>query len=102
MWGGPENVRVVNLITQEGGYDHGSRPGKATVKHVSDSLKALAKMVKKEGFTSIALPRVATGVGGLDWEDVWPVIEQRLGELDIPVFVYTKYNPGKQAKEPGL
>ena len=45
MWGGPENVRIVNLITQEGGYGQGNRPGKATPKFVSDSLKALAKLV---------------------------------------------------------
>ena len=29
MWGGPRSVRVVNLITREGGYGHGAshRPG---------------------------------------------------------------------------
>ncbi|MEE4660307.1 MAG: macro domain-containing protein, partial [Halieaceae bacterium] len=92
MWGGAGNVRVVNLITQEGGHDHGSRPGKATTKAVNDSLKALVKMVSDEGFTSLAIPRLATGVGGLDWEDVRPLVEQRLGELDIPVYVYTEYH----------
>ena len=25
MWGGPGGVRIVNVITQEGGYDHGAR-----------------------------------------------------------------------------
>ena len=47
LWGGADNVRVVNLITQEGGYDHGSRPGNATVKSVNDCLKSLVKLVKK-------------------------------------------------------
>ena len=42
-WGGAEKVRNINLITQEGGYDHGSRPGKATIKSVSDCLKSLVK-----------------------------------------------------------
>jgi len=102
MWGGAGNVRIVNLLTQEGGHDHGSRPGKATTKAVSDSLRALARMVDKEGFTSLALPRLATGVGGLDWSDVQPLVEQRLGGLDIPVFVYTTYAAGEQAEEPGL
>jgi O-acetyl-ADP-ribose deacetylase (regulator of RNase III) len=102
MWGGAGNVRIVNLLTQEGGHDHGSRPGKATTKAVNDSLRALARMVDKEGFTSLALPRLATGVGGLDWSDVQPLVEQRLGGLDIPVFVYTTYAAGEQAEEPGL
>ena len=102
MWGGTGDTRVVNLITQEGGYLHGSKPGKATPKHVGDSLKALAKMVSKEKFTSLALPRLATGVGGLDWEEVKPVIERRLSGLEIPVFVYIKYHKGQAAQEPGL
>ena len=48
-------------------------------------------MALKESFTSIALPRLATGVGGLEWSDVQPVIEDRLGALGIPVFVYNVY-----------
>lgn len=102
LWGGAGNVRIVNLITQEGGYDHGSRPGKATLKSVNDCLKSLVKIVKKEKLTSIALPRLATGVGGLDWTNVEPVIRQRLDELDVPVFVYVEYHEGQKAKEPAV
>ena len=51
---------------------------------------------------SIALPRVATGVGGLDWDEVRPLIEQRLDGLEIPIYVYAKYVPSQQAEEPGL
>jgi len=100
MWGGPQGVRVVNLITQEGGYGHGSRPGKATLKYVRSSLKELTKIIKKEGFTSVALPKLATGVGGLEWDEVLPVIETVLGELDIPVYIYSEYHANVQAKEP--
>lgn len=99
MWGGPQNVRVVNLLTQDGGEGHAAKPGKATVSNVNRSLRALAKMVPREGFESIALPRLATGVGGLDWKDVWPLMQRSLGELEIPVYVYTKYVPGQEAKE---
>ncbi len=102
MWGGPGGVRVVNLITQEGGYGHGARPGPASVKHVRDSLRALVKMAEAEGFTSVALPRVATGVGGLEWSEVWPVVAERLGSLAIPVYVYAEYHAGQPADEPGL
>ena len=102
MWGGADGVRIVNLLTQEGGYGHGARPGKATLKHVSDALRALAKMAASESFTSIALPRLATGVGGLDWDEVWPVVQDRLGDLDIPVYVYTEFHAGQPASEPGL
>jgi O-acetyl-ADP-ribose deacetylase (regulator of RNase III) len=100
MWGGAENVRIVNLITQEGGYDHGARPGKASTSNVSHALRALKKLVKKEGFTSVALPRLATGVGGLNWEEVEPLIEKHLGDLQVPVYVYVVYRAGKKAAEP--
>ena len=102
MWGGTDGVRIVNLITQEGGYGHGARPSKATIKHVRDSLKELAKLIDKEAITSIALPRLATGVGGLDWNDVYPVVKERLGELDIPVYLYTEFHAGQRASEPGM
>ncbi len=102
MWGGADGVRIVNLLTQEGGYGHGARPGKATLKHVSDALRALAKMATSESFSSIAVPRLATGVGGLDWDEVWPVVQDRLGDLDIPVYVYTEFHAGQPASEPGL
>lgn len=102
MWGGPKGVRIINLITQEGTLEHGSKPGKATLKSVRDSLKLLVKIIENESITSVALPKLATGVGGLEWEKVEPVIEELLGDLDIPVYVYTKYVAGQKASEPGL
>jgi O-acetyl-ADP-ribose deacetylase (regulator of RNase III) len=99
VWGGPNGVRVVNLITQESGLGKGAKPGKATLKYVRDSLKELTKIVQKENFSSIALPKLAAGVGGLAWNDVLPVIEEILGNLDISIYLYTDYHAGKQAKE---
>jgi O-acetyl-ADP-ribose deacetylase (regulator of RNase III) len=34
---------------------------------------------------------LATGVGGLDWEDVYPLIKQHLGDLETTIEVYTVY-----------
>ena len=51
------------------------------------------------GWTSLALPRLATGVGGLDWAEVKPLIEQQLGGLDVPVIVYETYHKGEPAQE---
>ena len=101
MWGGVGGVRVINLITQEGGYGHAGHPGRATIKHVRDALRALAHIVEREGLISLALPRLATGVGWLRWADVRPVIEERLGALAIPVYVYAEFHAGQQADEPG-
>ncbi len=100
MWGGVDGVRIVNLLTQQGGYDHGSHPGKAKLSDVRHTLRALKKMAAKEGFESIALPRLATGVGGLEWEDVLPLIEAELADLEIPVYVYAVYHADQKAVEP--
>ena len=50
--------------------------------------------------TSLAIPALATGVGGLSWKDVEPLIEQSLGDLSIPIYVYSVYHSGQQAVEP--
>ena len=102
MWGGPGGVRIVNLLTQEGGFGQGARPEKATLKNVRDALRALTAMIASEGFTSVALPRLATGVGALDWIEVWPIVQERLGGVAVPIFVYSEYHAGAQATEPGL
>jgi O-acetyl-ADP-ribose deacetylase (regulator of RNase III) len=94
-WMGADGKRVVNLFTQEGveGH-HGGKPGRASLSHVGHALKALHKLADKEKFTSLALPRLATGVGGLDWKDVKPLIEQHLGSLGVPVYIYATYRAG--------
>jgi O-acetyl-ADP-ribose deacetylase (regulator of RNase III) len=98
-WGGVDGSRLVALFTQEGAYEHGSRPGKASTTNVSHALKAFAHEIGKEGWTSVALPRLATGVGGLDWNEVKPLIEKHLGGLDIPVIVYDTYHANERANE---
>ncbi len=99
VWGGTDGVRLVNLITQAGGHDAGSHPGKASEASVNHALRALKKIIIKKKFSSVALPRLATGVGGLSWEQVKPLIEAQLGDLDIPVYLYVVFRAGKQAAE---
>ena len=101
IWSGAQGARVINLITQEGGYEHGSKPGKASVSSVNHSLRALKKLIAKESLASVALPRLATGVGGLQWDDVRPLILNQLTDTDADIFVYAEYIPGKKAAEPG-
>ena len=104
IWSGAGGTRIINLITQEGGYGHGaaSNPGKATVSHVNHALRALKKVISKEKLASVALPRLATGVGGLSWEDVEPLIANQLTDTGATIYVYSEYVPDKKAKEPGL
>lgn len=100
IWGGPGGARIVCLLTQESAsHSHGPHAGKAHIEHVNHALKDLRKVIEKESLSSIALPRLATGVGGLDWSDVMPLIKHHLGDIKIPVYVYVEYHPGQKAKE---
>ena len=100
IWSGAGGARIINLITQEGGLEHGSKPGKASVSTVNHALRALKKLIVKEGLSSIALPRLATGVGGLEWSDVRPLISNQLADVEVSVYLYSLYTPGKKATEP--
>jgi len=102
MWSGVDGARIINMITQEGGYGHGARPGKAKNKHVNHALRSLKKIIQKEKLSSVALPQVATGVGGLIWKDVKPLIHNQLDDLGVPVIVYINYVPDQKADEPAL
>ncbi|MED5609540.1 MULTISPECIES: macro domain-containing protein [Pseudomonas] len=91
---------IVNLLTQDmQGSGRSAKPAKASLENVGHCLRELAKFVEGEGVRSLALPCLATGVGGLDWKDVRPLLDRYLGHLDIPVLVYAVYRKGVAADE---
>jgi O-acetyl-ADP-ribose deacetylase (regulator of RNase III) len=98
-WTTPDGRRIVNLLTQAAAPDEKSHPGKAHLTYVNHALRELRAEIVREKIESIALPRLATGVGGLAWDDVRPLIQHHLGELGIPVYVYTVYKRDVVAKE---
>lgn len=103
MWSGMGNrksVTIVNLFTHETPARAGEHAGKPSLQHVNHALRELKKIIAKEQMTSIALPRLASGLGGLDWEEVHALIEQHLGDVEIPVYVYSTFAVGIEAKEP--
>jgi O-acetyl-ADP-ribose deacetylase (regulator of RNase III) len=99
-WGGVGGVQIVNLMAQEPAESSkGGHPGKASISNLNKSLKELVKFVKKERPESIAIPKLATGVGGLDWDEVKESIESHLGDLDTKVFLYSTYIKDQKAVE---
>lgn len=102
VWGGVGGVRIFNLLTQDGEHAQGAKPGKATEANVNHCLRRLRHEIDKGEIKSLAMPKLATGVGQLDWAKVHPLIKSHLGDAKIPVFVYTTYHKGIQAKEPGV
>ncbi|MCA8915243.1 MAG: macro domain-containing protein [Planctomycetes bacterium] len=91
-------ARVINLLTQEPASGAGLHPGKATLANVNHSLHALKKLIVSEGLKSVALPRLATGVGGLDWKEVHPLLHKVLDDATCEIYVYATYSPGVAAE----
>jgi len=55
---------------------------------IEAGLKDLKESIIKYSIQSIALPPLGCGNGGLDWNQVLPLIEKELGDLDADIFVY--------------
>jgi O-acetyl-ADP-ribose deacetylase (regulator of RNase III) len=102
VWGGIGGVRIFNLLTQDGEHGHGTRPGRATIANVNHCLTRLKFELEKGEVKSLAMPKLATGVGGLEWAEVHKLIVKHLGELPIPIYLYTTYHKGQRANEAGL
>jgi len=52
--------------------------------NINHVLQALKKEIQAQQVTSLALPRLATGVGGLTWDEVKPLIHSTLKDLVFP------------------
>ena len=99
VWSGSDGTRIFNLLTQEGEHTRGAKPGRATLPNVNHCLRRLRHELEKGEIKDLALPKLATGVGGLQWSEVSPLIEQHLGDLAVPIYVYATYLQGQQASE---
>jgi len=63
--------------------------GASRIEDVEAGLRALAKDIKEKHITSISIPPLGSGLGGLDWADVRQLIEATLNDLDdVAILVY--------------
>ena len=63
--------------------------GKSRLEDIKSGLDALAGDIKALGITSIAIPPLGSGLGGLPWEQVRQLIQQKIGTLEhVTVLVY--------------
>ena len=85
IWWNPEpgNPRyIINFPTKE----HWRNPSK--LEWISAGLADLNNRVMMIGIESIAIPALGCANGGLRFEDVRPLIEEKLNDLEIPVLLY--------------
>jgi O-acetyl-ADP-ribose deacetylase (regulator of RNase III) len=63
--------------------------GRSRLADIDMGLKALLHEIKRLGLTSIAIPPLGSGLGGLRWQDVREHIEEALKQFtDVRVIVY--------------
>lgn len=63
--------------------------GKSRIEDIETGLMDLVNVIRDKNIRSIAIPPLGAGLGGLDWKEVRPRIEQALGELEgVQVIVY--------------
>jgi O-acetyl-ADP-ribose deacetylase (regulator of RNase III) len=55
---------------------------------IESGLKKFASAYEAQGIKEISFPRLGCGNGGLDWEDVRPLMEHYLQPLPIPIFIH--------------
>jgi O-acetyl-ADP-ribose deacetylase (regulator of RNase III) len=63
--------------------------GKSRIEDIASGLTALAQEVRSRSIKSIAIPPLGSGLGGLDWRSVKPLIATAFAELpDVKVTVF--------------
>lgn len=63
--------------------------GKSRIEDIESGLTALVNEVRARGIRSIAIPPLGSGLGGLDWSQVRPLIEQAFAALpDVEVQIF--------------
>jgi O-acetyl-ADP-ribose deacetylase (regulator of RNase III) len=74
---------IINFPTK------GHWKAKSSIADVERGLVDLVRVINEKGITSIAVPPLGCGNGGLRWSDVRPLIENALGSLPIDVCLFS-------------
>lgn len=82
--------QIVNFPTK----DHWRSPSRLS--SIEHGLDHLSRHIVEWGITSIALPPLGCGNGGLEWSEVGPLMYSKLRDLPIDVEVYAPYGTPKQ------
>ncbi len=63
--------------------------GKSRIEDIDTGLIDLRRAIREEDIRSIAIPPLGSGLGGLDWKDVRPRIEEALrGFSDVKIVIF--------------
>lgn len=120
----PENYRAYKAVCDRHGlqpgqmlvHDRGeqSRPryiinfptkrhwrNRSELADIASGLEALVGEIRQRGVRSVAIPPLGCGLGGLDWEQVQPLIEESLGALpEVEVLLFAPSAQASSSTQP--
>jgi O-acetyl-ADP-ribose deacetylase (regulator of RNase III) len=74
---------IINFPTKQ----HWKDPSK--LEWIEQGLEDLKRVIIQNEIKSVAIPKLGCGSGGLDWNEVKPLIEKALGSLtDVSIIIY--------------
>jgi O-acetyl-ADP-ribose deacetylase (regulator of RNase III) len=88
LWKAEDGPWVFNLGTQEKFWR-----ARASYEAIEAALGRMRELADRERVTSIAVPRIGTGYGGLSWKKVRALIEKTFDEWAGTLYVYENYAP---------
>jgi O-acetyl-ADP-ribose deacetylase (regulator of RNase III) len=88
LWKANDQPWVFNLATQEGVWR-----ARATYEAIEAALRSMRQQAEREGITTIAVPRIGAGYGGLSWKKVRAVVEKVFADWSGTLYVYEEYQP---------
>jgi O-acetyl-ADP-ribose deacetylase (regulator of RNase III) len=86
LWKADDKPWVFNLGTQEGIWR-----ARASYEAIETALTSMREQADREGVTSIAVPRIGVGYGGLSWRKVREIIEKVFTAWPGDLTVYEEY-----------
>ena len=92
LWKAPGQPWVFNLGTQEGYWR-----SRASYEAIEAARRRMREQADAEGITSIAMPSIGVGYGGLSWRKVRAIIEAAFEDWSGTLVVYEEYVPGEPA-----
>lgn len=94
LWKAEEQPWVFNLGTQEGVWH-----ARASYEAIETALSRMQELADAEGVTSIAIPRIGVGYGGLSWKKVRVIVERVFANWSGRLIVYEEFVPSSTTSE---
>lgn len=94
LWKADERPWVFNLGTQERVWR-----ARASYEAIETAVGRMRELADTEGVTSIAIPRIGVGYGGLSWKKVRAIVERVFGDWQGRLIVYEEFIPSGDEQE---